>query len=116
MSCSQAGAKAEQDASTFMPWSLLAYEIQVLEGKIAGASDDKKLDMEDRKFKLENLKEMLELQINSGTLIQDEYMRKTKQALEREMTRAKEFQRKNQTLLYKEADERCKAILKELQG
>jgi hypothetical protein len=116
VSCFQAGARAEQDASTFMPWSLLAYEIQVLEGKIAGASDDKKLGMEDEKFELENLQEMLELQINSGTLSQDEYMQKTKQALEREMARAKEFQRKNQIPQYKEADGRCKAMQKELQG
>ena len=116
MSCSQAVAKAEEDASTFKPWSLLEHEIKVLEGKIAAASDDEKLDLENEKMELENRKENLELEIEVGTLSRDEYIKKTKQILEREKACAKEFQKKKQTLQYKEADERCKVIQEELQG
>jgi hypothetical protein len=68
----------------------------VLEGMIAGAFEDEKMELEYAKFERENSKDMLEMEINFGTLDQDVYVLKTELVLQREMASAKEFQENNQ--------------------
>ncbi len=68
----------------------------MLEGMIAGAFEDEKMELEYAKFERENSKDMLEMEINFGTLDQDVYVLKTELVLQREMASAKEFQENNQ--------------------